>query len=371
MCKRPIDWIGERSLLLSVVLSILLHACAFLVSYVLFPEMPERREFRVHLTRAPTEETRRFVGKRVEIPRLVPAPYIGPEGPKGVPELMRPAGVTPAEPGVLFLPKPKEERLPEGERIGRLEPEGGPVVLPEDALDFYKEVPTLEQEGLRIRDLDSGGHKSAILIDPEDKRNVSGFFYIPVTRRPDGGYSGEIRDMVSYIRQKTRVQAKVEGYPSTYRLTIEDLRKYPLLLLSHVRVRDVEDVGEYLREGGFALISHRMTGHRGMPSLMDRVAAYLRKVSGDEGVTLFDINDEEPLFASFLDFADMEHPKIVGRGLKLRGRIAALSGDLRFEMDLSPYFTRNIAKRKTFFVFNAVLYALTQPGSIGRQYVVR
>ena len=372
MRRRLIEWVEKRPLPLAVALSVLLHACTFLVTGSLKPEISEREEFRVQLARAPTEETRRFAGKPVKIPRLVLAPLVGPVKPKAVTKPTRRTRVAPVVPGIIFVPKLEVEPLPEQKWTPRVEPEGGPAVLPEYALDFYKEAPTLEQEGVRIQDLDAGGHESAILIDPEDRRNVSGFFYIPINERPGAKlHSEEISWLIEYISTKTKVQAKVQPYPSGEMLDLRELRGYPLLILPELKVRSIEDLGEYLREGGFAIIRN--------PRVADDVAEYLREALRGDAVSAFDINDEEPLFASFLEFADMEHPRIDATGLKIRNRIAVLSGDLRFEISrhfisvggTAGYNASNIAKRRTFFMFNAVLYALTQPGSIGRQYVRR
>ena len=384
----------------SVLLSILLHACVFLVSEFLFPETPVRREFKVQLAQAPGMETRRFVGRPIQVPRRAPVPSIGPVSPKGGAKPTGPALGAPVEPGAIFLPAPKRERLLEEEGIGRVAPDEAPMVLPEEALDFYTEAPTLGREGVRVQDLEMGGHRSAIVFDPEDKRNVSGFFYVPANetriqvrtnrrtrvKSPYGiSYPREVRYVVDYISATTRVEAKVETFSWDHVLTLEELRKYPLLInpgvwkeevgnspsfYGWVKVASVEDLGEYLRDGGFAVV-------RGA-AVFAPVERYLRGLMGRDALFSFDINEEEPLFEAFLEFEDMERPYIRGWGLKIRNRIAMLSGDLQFKVSRSSvsvgsggYTVSSIAERRTFFMFNAILYALTQPGSIGRQYVTR
>ena len=146
---------------------------------------------------------------------------------------------------------------------------------------------------------------------------------------------------MDYISAATRVEAKVETFSWDHVLTLEELRKYPLLInpgvwkeevgnspsfYGWVKVKSAEDLGEYLRDGGFAVV-------RGA-GIFGPVERYLRGLMGRDALFAFDINEEDPLFEAFLEFEDMERPYIRGWGLKIRNRIAMLSGDLRFKISI-------------------------------------
>ena len=256
-----------------------------------------------------------------------------------------------------------------------------------------QEMLSLERELLNVGDLDFGRFKAIIITDPENKKNIRGFFNMTIVDydladKNVDRFPLAVEELMRYVRDHTQIKAKIQG--TTLRFSDDRIHKAPLLYMTGnsaiVQLSDTEkaNLGEYLRGGGFLFAedirqnnteTNNLTGTEagvvGTP--FDRQFKALVKdplVLGTDGAKFQKIPKSHSLYYTFFDFQD--GPPMGGAAggnvfdlemLELRGRVAVLFSDL----NISWYWGQSGAtarERGLQFGVNLIVYALTQPGGI-------
>ena len=255
-----------------------------------------------------------------------------------------------------------------------------------------QEAMSLRQELLNVTDLDFGRYQAILIQDPENKRNIKGFFNMTVidydlADKNSDRFPTAAEELMRYIRDHTNVNARIMG--TTLRLSDPSILKQPFVYMTGNKAvfqfsdTEKENLGEYLRSGGFMFadeiryannegdLTGRGAGQEGTP--FDRQFKDLLKdpsVLGSDGTRWQKVSKTHPLYFSFFDFED--GPPLGGATggnvfdlemLELRGRVAVVFSDL----NLSWYWgdpNADARERGLQFGVNLVVFALTQPGGI-------
>ena len=255
-----------------------------------------------------------------------------------------------------------------------------------------QEALSLKQELLNVGDLDFGRFQAILIQDPDNKRNIKGFFNMTVVDydladKSVDRFPTAVEELMRYIRDHSRVNARIEG--TTLRLSDPSVMKAPFIYLTgnsavfQFTNTEKENLGEYLKNGGFLFaeeirqahpengLDGRNAGVQG--TLFDRQFKALMedpKVLGSDGSKWQKIQKDHDLYYSFFDFED--GPPMGGAPggnvfdlemLELRGRVAVVFSDL----NISWYWgdpNADARERGLQFGVNLIVYALTQPGGI-------
>ena len=255
-----------------------------------------------------------------------------------------------------------------------------------------QEAMSLKQELLNVGDLDFGRFQAILIQDPDNKRNIKGFFNMTVidydlADKSSDRFPTAVEELMRYIRDHSRVNARIEG--TTLRLSDPTVMKAPFIYLTgnsavfQFTQTEKENLGEYLKNGGFLFAeeirqAHPETGLDGknagvQGTLFDRQFKALMEdpdVLGSDGSKWQKIPKDHDLYYSFFDFED--GPPMGGAPggnvfdlemLELRGRVAVVFSDL----NISWYWgdpNADARERGLQFGVNLIVYALTQPGGI-------
>jgi len=255
-----------------------------------------------------------------------------------------------------------------------------------------QEAVSLSQELLNVQDLDIGRYQAVIIPDPNNKRNIKGYFNMTVI---DYDVSDKNRDrfptaaeeLMRYMRDNTRINARIEG--TTLELSDPRIMNAPFLYVTgwdatmQISSTEKKNLGEYLRNGGFVFAEdiRHADANTGLDGLgagtagtpFDRQLKDLMKdplVLGSDGDKWEKVPKSHPLYASFYEFPD--GPPLGGAPggnvfdlemLQIRGRVAVIFSDL----NISYYWGDPLAdakERGLQFGVNLVVFALTQSGGI-------
>ena len=255
-----------------------------------------------------------------------------------------------------------------------------------------QEAMSLKQELLNVGDLDVGRFQAILIQDPENKRNIRGFFNMTVidydlANKSVDRFPTAVEELMRYIRDHSRVNARIEG--TTLRLSDPTVMKAPFIYLTgnsavfQFTDTEKENLGEYLKNGGFLFADEirQADAEDGLDglnagvqgTLFDRQFKALMQdpsVLGSDGSKWQKIPKDHDLYYSFFDFAD--GPPMGGAPggnvfdlemLELRGRVAVVFSDI----NISWYWgdpNADARERGLQFGVNLVVYALTQPGGI-------
>lgn len=255
-----------------------------------------------------------------------------------------------------------------------------------------QEALSLRSELLNIGDLDTGRFQAILVQDPENKRNIKGFFNMTVidydlANKSRDRFPTAVEELMRYMRDYTKVNARIEG--TTLRLSDPNIQKAPFIYMTGndavLQLSDTEkkNLGDYLKNGGFLYSEEirqsdtdnglvgQQAGVEGTP--FDRQFKALTKdplVLGSDGSKWQKIPKTHAIYSSFWDFED--GPPMGGAPggnvfdlemLELRGRVVVVFSDL----NVSWYWGDPLAdarERGLQFGVNLIVYALTQPGGI-------
>ena len=255
-----------------------------------------------------------------------------------------------------------------------------------------QEALSLRHELLNVGDLDIGRYQAILIQDPDNKKNIRGFFNMTVidydiADKNTDRFPTAVEELMRYMRDHTRINARIEG--TTVEFSDTRIMDAPMLYMTGNRailqISDTEktNLGEYLRNGGFLYaeeirqsdsengLEGKEAGVAGTP--FDRQFKALMKdqlVLGSDGSKWQKVPKTHGLYYSFWDFPD--GPPMGGAPggnvfdlemLELRGRVAVIFSDL----NVSWYWGDPLAdarERGLQFGVNVIVYALTQPGGI-------
>ncbi|OPX25030.1 MAG: hypothetical protein B1H02_02250 [Candidatus Latescibacteria bacterium 4484_107] len=267
------------------------------------------------------------------------------------------------------------------------------VSLTEGATPVQEAV-NLETELLSMGDLDTGRYKAIIVQDPENKRNLKGFFNMTLVKynfqdTNRDTYPMAIPNLIQYLNDYTNIRARIEG--QKIELSDRELFSAPFIYMTgydavvSLSETEIENLGEYLRNGGFLFVDdiapnldkdgniggEEANPQRGLKGTAfdQQMRAVLKRALGSEA-KFQRIPKNHELFHAFYDFND--GPPLGGatggnvtdlEGIYIRGRLAVVFSDL----NLSWYWgEKNVSGRERGLQFgvNLIAYALTQPGGI-------
>ena len=255
-----------------------------------------------------------------------------------------------------------------------------------------QEALSLKHELLNVGDLDIGRYQAVLIQDPDNKRNIRGFFNMTVidydiADKNRDRFPTAVEELMRYMRDHTNINARIEG--TTLEFSDPRIMDAPMIYMTGndavLQVSDTEkaNLGEYLKNGGFLYgeeirqsdaengLDAKGAGVRGTP--FDRQFKALMKdplVLGSDGSKWQKMSKSHQLYYSFWDFPD--GPPMGGAPggnvfdlemLELRGRVAVVFSDL----NVSWYWGDPLAdarERGLQFGVNLIVYALTQPGGI-------
>ena len=255
-----------------------------------------------------------------------------------------------------------------------------------------QEALSLKHELLNVGDLDIGRYQAILIQDPDNKRNIRGFFNMTVVDydiadKNRDRFPTAVEELMRYMRDHTKINARIEG--TTLEFSDPRIMEAPMIYMTGndavLQISDTEKInlGDYLKNGGFLYaeeirqsdaengLDNKEAGVSGTP--FDRQFKALMKdpqVLGSDGSKWQKVPKSHPLYYSFWDFPD--GPPMGGAPggnvfdlemLELRGRVAVVFSDL----NVSWYWGDPLAdarERGLQFGVNLIVYSLTQPGGI-------
>ena len=255
-----------------------------------------------------------------------------------------------------------------------------------------QEALSLKHELLNVGDLDIGRYQAILIQDPDNKRNIRGFFNMTVidydiADKNRDRFPTAVEELMRYMRDHTKINARIEG--TTLEFSDPRIMEAPMIYMTGndavLQISDTEktNLGDYLKNGGFLYaeeirqsdaengLDNKEAGVSGTP--FDRQFKALMKdpqVLGSDGSKWQKVPKSHPLYYSFWDFPD--GPPMGGAPggnvfdlemLELRGRVAVVFSDL----NVSWYWGDPLAdarERGLQFGVNLIVYALTQPGGM-------
>ena len=257
-----------------------------------------------------------------------------------------------------------------------------------------QEMLSLKHELLNVGDLDFGRFKAIIITDPENKKNIRGFFNMTVidydlADKNVDRFPTAVEELMRYVRDHTQIKAKIQG--TTVRLSDDRLHKAPLIYMTGnsgiVQLSDTEkeNLGDYLRGGGFLFAedirwndpdTQTLAGTEAgvVGTTFDRQFKAIMKdplVLGTDGSKWQKVPKTHSLFETFYEFQD--GPPMGGASggnvfdlemLELRGRVAIVFSDLNISWYWGQTGADVARERGLQFGVNLIVYALTQPGGI-------
>ncbi|MFH1008898.1 MAG: DUF4159 domain-containing protein [Candidatus Latescibacterota bacterium] len=257
-----------------------------------------------------------------------------------------------------------------------------------------QEAVNLETELLSMGDLDTGRYKAIIVQDPDNKRNLKGFFNMTLVKYNfqdinRDTYPMAIPNLIQYLNDYTNLRARIDG--QKIELSDRGLVGAPFIYMTgfdavvSLSETEIQNLGEYLRSGGFLFVEDiapnvdtdgKLGGdlpnaQRGLKGTAfdQQMRSVLKQALGSEA-KFQRILKSHDVFHAFYDFDD--GPPLGGstggnvedlEGIYIRGRLAVVFSDL----NISWYWgEKNVSGRERGLQFgvNLIAYALTQPGGI-------
>ncbi|MEW6754530.1 MAG: DUF4159 domain-containing protein [Candidatus Latescibacterota bacterium] len=228
---------------------------------------------------------------------------------------------------------------------------------------------------LRAPDLASGRYAGLLVEEARDRRDVRGFVRLATTWATElepvfPSAAQAIPNLVDAVNRQTRLAASVGehlfvGSPEFFRSPFVYLTAATAFVLTEPETRAL---GRYLREGGFVLADNALSmfEHSQAEASLRQV---FRAALGSSG-QLRRIPDNHPLYHSFYDF-DGPPPGLEEavqsyalEGIFLQDRLVAVFADQGYVHSWAQAYGNEAQLR---FGVNAVVFALTQPGSVARQ----
>lgn len=272
----------------------------------------------------------------------------------------------------------------------------GPIELSAVRIQGTKEPEkriAMREELIDLRALDTGKYKGLIIQDPTDRRKVKGFVYLGTAWATDleptfDSAAKAIPNLVLALNQQTGITARVDAHLF---VDSQELFRTPFVFLTaqeafELTEREIASLGEYMRRGGFVFADNAHP-----ESEYSQAEASLRKIFRDalrgEGILQLIPNDH-PIYHVFYDFdgppvgseldvggfAEQRGNDAVTvarssyhlEGVFIGGRLVAVYSDKGYVHTWARTFGNEPQLR---FGINAIIFALTQEGSIARQQI--
>ena len=255
------------------------------------------------------------------------------------------------------IPMPVEE--------GAFAEEVKPRVVSTDTLDrrydlfeSASELPSFPD----LVELDAvGRERTVVLIDPDTGKLKKAYLHLPAWRnRPEKYHgTGVLFNTLDLIRRgfrisrKVPVEERIHLYPYRYKLNLNEIKNYPVVLLAHIGVESYGVLAQYLVMGGFAAGAD-----------LSSLQMHLSRMG--ERAEIVKIELGHPLFHAFFDITEYRDGGVcpaVGplNALQLHSRLAAI-GNL-------PYFRTDVSCPSNKMYVNAIAFGLIQHSRMGGRYI--
>ena len=165
---------------------------------------------------------------------------------------------------------------------------------------------SMKEEMITIDDLDIGKYKGLVIQDPHNNQNIKGFIYIATLwgTHLEPAYKRAIIHLSEAVNKFTKIKSKVDEH-----LYIDSRKLFetPFVYLSVTEVFELTEIearnfGEYLRNGGFAVLDNGTPQRDYAPSEAS-LRQMLRDSLGKDAVFI-PIRNDYPLYHCFFDFDD-------------------------------------------------------------------
>ena len=256
----------------------------------------------------------------------------------------------------------------------------------------------LSSELLDFQALDTGKHHAMVIQDPEDKRNIEGFYhlswlYIPrlhaTATDPKSPMNQSARfvartmpDLVYGLNQYTGIDSYIGKRISIHDPEIFQMPWIYYVSLSSYQLSDseLETLGGYLVQGGFLFAdSDASQTYSGAASHVKALLAALRT----QGIrTHFQrLPGSHPMYHCYFDFSALpagadawlrpgtRTPYL--EGLEVKGRLVAVLSKKGYFAPWGEAMGKPSFERELQFGVNLIVFALTQEGSITHRLVAR
>lgn len=263
-------------------------------------------------------------------------------------------------------------------------------------------IKDLTEDLLTVDAMDYGRFSSFAIQNPDNKQDVKGFIYLALvkyqTNRRD--YSGEpdwntsplaLPNIAEYLNDHTGIKAKFAG---VYTLDSDEVisKRIPLLFITgHYKFEytnaDAENLGRYLRDGGFLLIDDSYYFKGGA---FDVTTRNLVKKALGEDIEFEKLSNEHRLYKCFFDFDGPPPGDDAAKGnwrgelynqiydhleaVFLDGRMVVLMSNKSYNnaWNADAHWTpanggNNV--RQLQFAVNIIIFLLTQPGGYTQQNI--
>ncbi len=272
----------------------------------------------------------------------------------------------------------------------------GPIELSAAKITGTKEPEkriAMREELIDLNALDTGKYKGLIIQDPTDRRKVKGFVYLGTAWANDleptfDSAAKAIPNLVDALNEQTGITAQVDAHLF---VDSQELFRTPFIYITadeafELTERELKNLGDYLRRGGFLFVDNANPTEefsQGEASLR----RIFRDALGAEG-QLRPISNNHPIYHTFYDFdgppvgSELEIPGFTEQRANRRLIIAEqsyyLEGVFLGDRLVSVYsdkgyvhtWARNDGNEPQLrFGINAVIFALTQEGSIAQQQI--
>lgn len=272
----------------------------------------------------------------------------------------------------------------------------GPELIAENvAMEKESKLKSLPDDLLNVRDLDTGRFKAVVVQDPNDKKNISGFFHMDqlyvnsrLARDWDGnpGWNSEptaLPNVQKMVEKVTNIKMDLAEF---IRMDSDELLNSPMVLLTGEAMFDytqaeADNLGRYLRNGGFLFFDDSSdVPMKGSP--IDRIARQLIKDALGEDLVFEKLPNDHRLYHCFFDFngppmgfdyrfAKGAHsPYEYLEGVYVGGRLAVLISNKAYCKFWDHAYMGETSHalgdptRQLHFGVNIIVFALTQPGGI-------
>ena len=251
----------------------------------------------------------------------------------------------------------------------------------------------MREELIDLNALDTGKYKGLVIQDPTDRRNVKGFVYLGTAWANDleptfDSAAKAIPNLVDALNEQTGISARVDAHLF---LDSQELFRTPFVYITSTEAfelteRELENLGEYLRQGGFIFVDNANP-----TTEFSQGEASLRRIFrgalGAQG-QLRPISNNHPIYHTFYDFdgppvgSELEIPSFSEQrsldhlviaeqsyyleGVFLEDRMVAMYSDKGYVHTWARNYGNEPQLR---FGINAVIFALTQEGSIAQQQI--
>ena len=246
---------------------------------------------------------------------------------------------------------------------------------------------SLQEELLKPEDFDYGEYMGLVFMKNGALSDIKGFVHIPSTvwgleLRPPAMVARGAAGLEEAMKTYTNILVSLDDH---LQLDSPDLMKYPFIYIAaddifDLTERERENLGNYLRNGGFALVE--AYGYiPDFPSYVPKAApalkAMLRDALGSQG-RLAPIPNDDMLYHSFFDFDDgppfvtkllldeAAQPARILEGVWLDGRLVAVYSEKKYGELLSEVSAPEAYKR---IGVNMVVHALMQEGGLSMKVV--